>query len=156
MTFKRGFVCFNDNNKWIGERLVSVSQPMPEVTELPDKGSDWQEQWAVNMKCTSGTDAGTEVVYKPTTVGGVQAVAGLIEAVRDRLNRGDHGNKISPVVSLDKDSYQHAQHGRIWTPLVTIVDWMPLSGPAPAPASPPAPPAPTSSAAEQPRRRRVA
>jgi hypothetical protein len=150
LTFKRGFICFNDNNKVIGERLVSVRQPMPELTELPDKGSDWQEQWAVSMKCTSGTDAGTEVVYKPTTVGGVQAVAGLIEAVRDRLNRGDHDDKISPVVHLDKDSYQHAQHGRIWTPLVTIVDWMPLNGPAPAPA-----PASLSSA-EQPRRRRVA
>ncbi len=37
MTFKRGFICFNDNNKVVGERLVSVSQPMPDITELPDK-----------------------------------------------------------------------------------------------------------------------
>ena len=26
--------------------LVPVSQPMPDVTELPDKGFPWQEQWA--------------------------------------------------------------------------------------------------------------
>ena len=38
-------------------------------------------------------------------------------------------------------------HGKIWTPLLTIVDWIPLSGPAPEPAPPPP--------AEQPRRRRV-
>ena len=30
----------------------------------------------VNLKCIDGTDAGTEVVYKPTTEGGIKAVAG--------------------------------------------------------------------------------
>ena len=45
-------------------RLVPVSQPMPDVTELPDKGFEWHEQWAVNMKCITGADAGIEVIYK--------------------------------------------------------------------------------------------
>ena len=149
-TFKRGYIAFNDNNKVVGERLVSVAQPMPDITELPTKeGCDWTEQWSVSMKCTSGTDAGTEVVYKPTTVGGIQAVAGLIEAVRDRLNSGQHDGKVWPIVRFEKDSYQHAQYGRVWTPLLPIIDWMPLSGPAPAPT--PASPPPV----EQPRRRRV-
>ena len=137
---------FNDN-KVVGEHLLPVSQPMPEVTELPDTGFEWQEQWAVNVKCIDGADAGTEAVYKTTTVGGIQAIVGLIDAVRDRLNGGQHGGKVSPVVHLEKDSYPHSEHGKIWTPLLTIVDWMPLSGPAPEPAPPPP--------AEQPRRRRV-
>jgi hypothetical protein len=150
MTFKWGYISFSNDNKVLGERIVSVTQPKPEVTELPDKGAAWQEQWAVNLKCIDGTDAGTEAVFKPTTVGGIQAVAGLIDAVRDRLNGGQHDDKVSPIVHLEKNSYQHAQHGRVWTPMLTIVDWMPLSGPAPAPepASPPPP-------AVQPRRRRV-
>jgi hypothetical protein len=149
-SFKRGYICFNDNNKVVGERLVSIAQPMPDVTKLPDHGFEWQEQWAVNLKCVSGIDAGTEGVYKPTTVGGIQAVTGSIEAVRDRLNSGQHGGKVSPIVRLEKDSYQHGEHGRVWTPVLTIVDWMALDGPAPAP-KPAAPPP-----AEQPRRRRVA
>ena len=124
---------------------------MPDVTELPDKGFEWQEQWAVNLKCIDGADAGTEVVYKPTTVGGIQAIAGLIEAVRDRLNGGQHDGKVAPIVQLEKDCYQHGQYGSVWTPLLTIVDWMSLDGPAPAPA--PASPPPST---EQPRRRRVA
>jgi hypothetical protein len=74
----------------------------------------------------------------------------LIDAVRDRLNSGQHDGKVAPVVQLEKDSYQHGQYGRVWTPVLTIVDWMPLDGPAPAPA-PTSPPPP-----EQPRRRRVA
>jgi hypothetical protein len=158
MTFRWGYICFGDGNKVLGERLVSVSLPMPEVTELPNKGFPWQEQWGVNLKCIDGTDAGTEVRYPATTVGGIQAVVGLIEAVRDRLNGGEHDGNISPILRLEKDSYQHPQFGRVWTPQLVIVGWMPLSGPAPAPAPAPtrAPPAGGSAAAEQPRRRRVA
>jgi hypothetical protein len=148
LTFKRGYIAFSNDNKVVDEKLLPVSQPMPDVTELPDKGFPWQQQWAVNLKCIDGTDAGTEVVYKPTTVGGIQAVAGLIEAVRDRLNGGQHDGKVSPIVLLEKGSYPHSQFGKIWTPTLTIVDWMLLSGPAPTPASP--------SPEEQPRRRRVA
>jgi hypothetical protein len=100
------------------------------------------------LKCINGADAGVEVIYKPTTDGGIKAVAALIKAVRDRLTSGAHGDKVSPIVLLEKDSYQHGQHGRVWLPIPTIVDWMPLNGPAPAPA-------PASSPTEQPRRRRV-
>jgi hypothetical protein len=155
MTFRWGFVCFGEAHKVLGERLVSVSLPKPEVTELPDKGTPWQELWAVNLKCIDGTDAGTEAVYKPTTTGGIQAVTGLVDAVRDRLNGGQHGGKVVPIVRLGKDSYQHAQFGRVWTPVLEIVDWMSLNDPAPRPKAP-QPPAPAAPAAEQPRRRRVA
>ena len=71
LTFKWGYICFSNDNKVAGERLVPVSQPMPDITELPDKGFEWNQQWAVNLKCIDGTDAGTETVYKPTTVGGI-------------------------------------------------------------------------------------
>jgi hypothetical protein len=150
-TFKWGYICFSDANKVLGERLVSVAQAKPDIAELPDKGFPWSEQWAVNLKCLDGADAGLEVVYKPTTVGGIQAVAGLIETVRDRLNAGEHGGKVAPIVHLEKDSYQHPQHGKVWIPLLTIVEWMSLEGPAPAQAPAPAPTPPV----DQPRRRRV-
>jgi hypothetical protein len=150
-TFRWGFICFSNDNKVLAERLVSVGLPKPDAAELPDKGFGWVEQWAVNLKCIDGTDAGTEAVYKPTTVGGVQAVARLIEAVRDRLNGNQHGGKVSPIVCLEKDSYQHSQYGRVWTPLMTVVDWMLLTGPAPAPT----PASPSTEPTPQPRRRRV-
>jgi hypothetical protein len=107
------------------------------------------------MKCLDGADAGTEVIYKPTTVGGIQAVAGLVDAVRDRLNGGHHNGKVAPVVQLEKSSYQHGQYGKVWTPILTVVGWMPLDGPPPAPENAP-PPAPSPSPENAPRRRRVA
>lgn len=151
LSFRYGYICFGDGSTVLGERLVSISQPMPNPEELPDKGFPWVPQWCVNLKCLSGEDADVEVTFKPTTVGGVQSVAGLIEAVKNRINGGQHDDAVSPIVLLKKDSYQHPQYGRVWIPLLDIVGWMPLGGPAPAPASPPSPPP-----AEQPRRRRVA
>jgi hypothetical protein len=149
LSFRYGYICFGDSNKVVGERLVVISQPKPDATELPDHGFPWVEQWCVNLKCLDGTDADVEVTFKPTTVGGLQAVAGLIDTIRDQLNSGQHDGKVAPVVQLKKDSYQHSQYGRVWTPQLEIVDWMPLGGPVPAPA--PASPPP----AAQPRRRRV-
>ena len=158
-TFKWGYICFGDGNKRLGERLVSVTQPKPDPAELPDLGFPWVEQWAVNLKCLSGADAGVEAIYKPTTVGGLQAVAGLLDEVRDRLNGKAHGGLVSPIVLLNKYDYPHAQFGKVWSPLLDVVDWMSMDGPAPAP-TPPAPPSPPQSspsaaATEQPRRRRV-
>ena len=148
-TFEWGFISFSDANKVVGEHLVSISQAKPDVTKLPDMGFNWNEQWGVSMKCIDGVDADVEVVFKSTTLGGIKAIAELINKVRDRLNGGQHGGKVVPIVQCEKASYPHSQYGRVWEPVMTIVDWMPLAGPAPAPES--SPPSP-----EQPRRRRVA
>jgi hypothetical protein len=153
-TFKRGYVCFGNDNKVLGERLAPISQPMPEFAKLPDMGFPWHEEWAVNLKCINGTDAGTEVRYPATTVGGHQTIGGMIEAVRDQIDGGQHDGRVVPIVHLEKDSYQHAQYSRIWTPVMTIVDWMSLDGPEPAPAPAPVSPSPsTPPTTEQPRRR---
>jgi hypothetical protein len=160
LTFMRGYVCFGDNNKKLSERLATVTQSMLNVADLPDLGFPWQEQWAVNLKCITGVDKDLEVVLKMSTDGGLKAITSLFDAVRDRLNSGPPDGKISPVVKLEKGWYVHPKHGKTWYPVLTIVDWMPLEGPAPTPAPAPAPPSPTSpssSAPEpQPRRRRVA
>ena len=153
-TFQRGYVCFDANKKVVGERLLPVSLPKPNVAELPDLGFPWQEQWAVNMKCLSGADAGKEVVYKAATFGGRQAIVELIDAIRDRFNGGKHGGKVVPIVHLEKYDYPHPQYGKTVNPLLTIVDWVSLEDPEPAPA-PASPPTSPSSSAEQPRRRRV-
>src|SRR5262245_39135475 len=160
-TFMWGYISFGNNNKVVGERLAPVSQPMPDVTKLPDTGFPWQQEWAVNLKCISGADAGVEVIFKATTDGAITAVNGLLDAVRNQIEselrngKTVHDGEIAPIVLLEKDSYPHPQYGKTPIPLLTIVDWMPLGGPTstPAPAEPTPTPTPP---ADQPRRRRVA
>jgi hypothetical protein len=153
-----GYICFSDDSEVLGEHLVPASQPKPLVTELPDHGFPWQEQLAVDVKFIDGADAGSEVTYKPTTLGGKDVLLGVIDVALNRIRDGQHDGKTVPVVRLERDSYQHQKYGRVWVPLLTIVDWMSPEGPAPASTPPPPPrtPAPAAPAAEQPRRRRVA
>src|SRR5215831_4912151 len=162
-SFMWGYVCFGADKKIVpgGEVLVSVGQPMPDITKLPDKGFPWTEQRAVNMKCVSGIDAGIEVIFKINTQGGNQAIDELIDKVRERLNSGTHDNKVAPIAKLERGSYPHKEFGKTYYPVLTIVDWMPLDGPAPKPApeptpQPPSPDPNTAGTTEQPRRRRVA
>jgi hypothetical protein len=151
MTFMWGYICF-EGSKVLDKRIVSVSLPKPLITELPDLGSPWQEQWCVNMKCLTGTDAGVEVVYTMSTDGGIKSIVIMLGLVRDRLISGQHGNNVVPIVSLDKGSYPHKEYGKTWYPVLdNNVEWMSLNGPEPAPAPKPAP----QSSSEQPRRRRV-
>ena len=59
----------------------------PTSRNCPIRASRGSRRWAVNLKCISGTDAGTEVVFKTNTEGGKGEVVRLIEAVHDRLRR---------------------------------------------------------------------
>jgi hypothetical protein len=152
VSFLWGWVCWGDGSQILGEKLVSIGEPLPDVTQLPDKGFPWQQEMAVDLKCVSGTDAGTEVTFKTNTEGGKGEVRQLIDAVSGRL-RGQHDDKVAPIVRLENSSYPHQQYGKTWVPVLTIVDWMPLDGPTPEPApAPTSPPPPT----EHPRKRRVA
>jgi len=160
-SFLHGLICFSDNNEVLGEHLVPADQPKPLVTELPNHGFPWQEQFSVDMKFITGADAGAEVVYKPTTLGGKGALLGLINAWLNRVHGDQHDGKTVPVVRLGRDSYPHQKYGRVWIPVLTVVDWITMDGPAPVPADgggrePPREPPTSPPPAEQPRRRRVA
>ena len=95
----------------------------PTSRSCPTQGFEWQEQWAVNLKCLDGADAGIEVVFKTTTVGGIQAIVGLIDAVRDRLNGGQHDGKVVadrasregllPAPPVRQDWFAGADHRRL-------------------------------------------
>lgn len=153
--FQWGYICFQPGGgKVLGERLVPAHQPKPNVAELPDTGAPWQEEWGADVKCTSGVDQGTEATFKATTDGTTKAIVGLIDAVRERLNGGQHDGKIVPVVALGRDSYPHPEYGKTWIPVLSIVDWVSFDGPTSKPAAPtPKPAAPRPDL--QPRRRRV-
>ena len=151
LTIQWGCISFGDGNKVVGERLVPITQPKPLIADMPDTTFPWQEEWSVNMKCLDGADAGVEVIFKATTDGAIKAIELLVDELRNRLNGNQHNGKIAPIVLLEKDGYQHPKHGPTAIPVLTIVDWMSLDGPAPAPA--PVEPTPP---VDQPRRRRVA
>src|SRR5262249_22070660 len=136
-----GWVAFPDDKRPV-ERMVPINQPKPDFGTLPDIGAEWKEQWSIDLKCLDGVDAGLEVTFKSATDGGIQCFTGLADEFKNRLNNGgQQDGRIVAVLTLGSDSYPN-KHGRIHYPVISILDWIPMGGPAPAPSGPPQKPPP--------------
>jgi hypothetical protein len=81
-----------------------------------------------SLKCVNGEDAGLEVRYTVTSVGGKRAVQGLAAAIAAQVETNP--DLPVPVVRLKKEHYQHKEYGRIFTPIFEIVGWVNLDGKA--------------------------
>ena len=144
-SFIHGYIAWGDGAV-LGEKMVSMTQPLPEVEAAPPGASKgWEQQIGVSLKCIDGDDAGMEARFTTTSVGGKRAVQELALAVAAQVDKDS--SKPVPIVTLGKDHYQHKSYGRIYTPMFKIADWVSMDGPADEADDAPA-------AAEEPKRRR--
>jgi len=107
----------------LGEKMVSISQPLPELEPAPqhaDKG--WQTQVGLSMKCISGEDKGMEVRYSSSSIGGKRAVQGLAVAIASQVEK-NQSNPV-PIVMLKKDFYMSKAVGRIYVPIFDVQEWV--------------------------------
>jgi hypothetical protein len=150
-SFVHGFIAWGDGEV-LGEKMVSVAQPLPELDSAPPGAKKgWEPQVGMSLKCTSGEDEGMEARYTVTSVGGKRAVQTLAVAIAAQVEKDQ--SKPVPIVRLKKDHYAHKSYGKIYTPVFEIVDWVSMDGEANEP-EPEA--APAVEAAPAGRRRRVA
>ncbi len=149
-SFIHGYIAWGDGAV-LGEKMVSMTQPLPEVEAAPPGASKgWEQQIGVSLKCIDGDDAGMEARFTATSVGGKRAVQELALAVAAQVDKDQ--SKPVPVVTLGKDHYQHKSYGRIYTPVFDVAEWVSMDGKANAAQEPEAPAAEPAPA----RRRRVA
>ena len=150
-SFVHGFIAWGDGEV-LAEKMVSVSQPLPEVDAAPPGAKrGWETQVGMSLKCLNGEDEGMEARYTTTSVGGKRSVQTLALAIAAQVEKEQ--SKPVPVVRLKKDHYTHKSYGKIFTPVFEIVEWISMDGGAEdaADAAPEAP-----AAEEAPRRRRRA
>ena len=145
-SFLHGFIAWGDGEV-LGEKMVSVSQPLPELDAAPPNAKKgWEQQVGMSLKCMSGEDKGMEARYTVTSVGGKRAVQALAVAIANQVEKDQ--TKPVPVVRLKKDHYVHKSYGRIYTPEFEIQEWVGMDA-EPADVADEAP------AAEPARRRRA-
>ena len=140
----------------LGEKMVSVSEPLPEVGPAPEHATlGWQIQIGFSLKCLSGEDEGMEARYTVTSVGGKRAVSKLAVDLAAQVD-ADQSKPVAVVV-LKNDWYKHNTYGKVFVPVFDIVKWIGLDGPE-ADAEPEAAAEPEAEAApaEGRRRRRAA
>jgi hypothetical protein len=137
-SFVHGFIAWGDGEV-LGEKMVSVTQPLPELEVAPPNAKKgWEQQVGMMIKCVSGDDKGLEARYTVTSVGGKRAIQALGVAIAEQIEKDQ--SKPVPVVKLKKDHYQHKSYGRIYTPVFEILEWVSMDGETEA-AAPEAEPA---------------
>lgn len=114
------------NNQPTGELMVPITEPMPSAADLPEGEGETNQQFAVPMKCLSGEDEGTQVLFKTSSHGGSAAYKELLEKILVKVDEGT--DKVVPVVTLDATSYQHKAYGKIFKPAINVVRWMSMGG----------------------------
>jgi len=131
-SFVHGFMAWGDGEV-LGEKMVSVSQPLPELEAAPPMArKGWETQVGMSMKCLSGEDKGMEVRYTTTSVGGKRSVQALAVAIATQV---DTDPKLPvPIVTLEKEHYSHKSYGRIYTPIFKITSWMSMTDESGTPA----------------------
>lgn len=150
-SFVHGYICWGDGEV-LGEKMVSVAEPLPELGEAPVSSKrGWEKQVGLSLKCMNGEDKGIEVRFSTTSVGGKRAVQDLAAALAEQVDKDQ--TKPVPVIELGKSHYTHKSYGKIYTPEFTIKEWIGLEGETDEEA--PALEAPEETA-EAPRRRRRA
>lgn len=136
-SFVHGFIAWGDGEV-LGEKMVSVTQPLPELDSAPPNAKKgWEQQVGMMIKCISGDDKGLEARYTVTSVGGKRAIQALGVAIAEQIEKDQ--SKPVPVVKLKKDHYQHKSYGRIYTPVFEILEWVSMDGEPEAEAEPEAP-----------------
>ena len=153
-SFVHGFIAWGDGEV-LAERMVPVSEPLPEVPDAPPGAKrGWETQIGMSLKCLSGEDEGMEARFSTTSVGGKRAVTKLAVDLAEQVEKDQ--SKPVAVVLLGKDHYTHKSYGRIYTPIFDIQKWIGLDGPeaAPAAAEPEAEAAPAADAPVEGGRRR--
>ena len=125
-SFVHGFIAWGDGEV-LGEKMASVTQPLPELdTAPPGAKKGWEQQVGMMLKCLNGEDAGLECRYTTTSVGGKRAVQELAVAIAGQVEKDP--SKPVPIVSLGKDHYQHKSYGKIFTPVFKVVEWVSMDG----------------------------
>ena len=128
-SFVHGFIAWGDGEV-LGEKMVSVSEPLPECDDAPPQAKKgWETQVGMSLKCISGEDKGLEARYTTTSAGGKRGVQTLAVAIAEQVDKDQ--SKPVPVVLLKKEHYQHKSYGRIFTPLFEIQSWVGMDGEEP-------------------------
>ena len=121
-----GFIAWGDGEV-LGEKMVSVSAPLPEMEAAPPGAKrGWETQVGMSLKCLSGEDKDMEARFSSTSVGGKRAVQTLAVAIANQVEADQ--TKPVPIVRLKKDHYAHKSYGKIYTPVFEIVEWVGLDG----------------------------
>jgi hypothetical protein len=125
-SFVHGYIAWGDGAV-LGEKLVPITQPLPELSPAPSGATKgWEQQVGMGVKCLTGADEGVDARFTTTSVGGKKFVQALAVLIATQVEADQ--TKPVPVILLKKDHYQHKSYGRIFTPAFELVKFISMTG----------------------------
>jgi hypothetical protein len=146
--FIHGWQCWADTDKpgvqteLLGDIWTPMHMPMPPCPEeVPPNGREWTELMGL-----SAVLDGEPLKYSTTSHGGRNAIAALKGEYVAQYKKNP--KKMIAVVSLSNDSYKHKNRtfGTVYTPVLSVVDWVDQLPEIDAMPHPPKPPVPAKKA----------
>ena len=120
-SFIHGYVAWGDG-ELLGEKMVKITQPLPELQEAPAGArKGWEQQIGFSMVCITGADEGVEVRFATASVGGRRAAQKLGSEIATHIMAEPE----TPVatIALGTEHYIHDRYGKIFTPVFEIMKW---------------------------------
>ena len=120
-SFVHGYIAWG-NAEVLGEKMVSVTQPMPELAPAPANAKKgWETQVGIEITCINGDDKGIVARFATTSVGGKRAVQSLGAAISEQIDKDQ--SKPVAIVALSTEHYAHKSYGKVYTPIFRVVRW---------------------------------
>lgn len=123
-TMSQGWICWKGGRP-VDEKMSTISSGVRiPAAELDDHGpyqsssEGWKPQVSVMFR---NLDNNELLQYGTTSMGGKNALKGLSSTFVNQLRDG--GDNF-PVVQLETDHYMHKTNGKIFVPVVKVVDWI--------------------------------
>tara|TARA_R110000787_G_scaffold156351_2_gene270252 strand:+ start:3202 stop:3885 length:684 start_codon:yes stop_codon:yes gene_type:complete len=133
-SYSAGFIAWDDG-VLVDERMSVAGKAPVTLADLPSvHGDGWSPQVAFALLCLEGADEGVQMLFKSSSKGGRTAISELLQSIIDRGNAGK--SELCPVVELGNSHYMHKKYGKIYTPVLKIVDWMDVEEGTGAPPAP--------------------
>ncbi len=118
-SFVHGYIAWGTSTV-AGEKMVSVTQPLPELEPAPESAKKgWEMQVGIEIKCLNGDDKDMTARFATTSVGGKRAVQTLGAQISDQIDKDP--SKPVAIVSLEVEHYSHKSYGKVYTPVFKVV-----------------------------------
>lgn len=112
------------------EQMAYIAETGINEADLPDIPTDidentgkpkgWQQQRGIDFRQLGGGQV--EMLFKTSSQGGKEAIAKLVQAMVHQQQTNPESPY--PVVCLKTTSYKHKKYGKIFKPVIEIVDWV--------------------------------
>lgn len=96
---------------------------IPPGKKVPS-GRGWEDQASIDL--ITREDVPLSLIYKTSTLGGRKALLNFAGEIA--FGMSENPKRVYPVIEIGSDSYQHAEFGTVYIPVLTIVGWLDEAG----------------------------